>query len=96
MPKKEQRQHMLLPVLFYIMIGMPGLVWAEIVGFELTIAQEMVSIAGASAEGMTLNGNIPGPTLRFKEGDIRQGSGKVDSLAVGNNDALSNLTGFIG
>ena len=69
MLKKKKRQHMLLPVLFYIMIGMPGLVWAEIVGFELTIAQEMVSIAGASAEGMTINGNIPGPTLRFKEGD---------------------------
>ncbi len=69
MTGKEKRQHMLLPVLFYIMIGVPGLVWAEIVGFELTIAQEMVSVAGATAEGMTINGNIPGPTLRFNEGD---------------------------
>jgi len=69
MPGKEKKQHILLPVLLFIMIGMPGWVWAEIVGYELTVAQEMVSIAGATAQGMTINGGIPGPTLRFKEGD---------------------------
>ncbi|MFC1877010.1 multicopper oxidase domain-containing protein [Thermodesulfobacteriota bacterium] len=37
--------------------------------YELTIAQEKVTIAGKTAEGMTINGNIPGPTLRFEEGD---------------------------
>lgn len=51
------------------MIVMPGWGWAETVTYELTIAQEKVAIAGASAEGMTINGQIPGPTLKFKEGD---------------------------
>ncbi|MDX2447581.1 MAG: multicopper oxidase domain-containing protein [Desulfobacterales bacterium] len=66
---KHKQQHVLLPVFFIILIGMPGWGWAEIVDYELTIAQEMVSIADATAEGMTINGGIPGPTLRFKEGD---------------------------
>jgi CopA family copper-resistance protein len=46
-----------------------GFVYAETVNYELTIAQEHVTIDGASAEGMTINGGIPGPTLRFKEGN---------------------------
>ena len=47
----------------------PGSVWAETASVELTIAKEKVTIGGATAEGMTINGGIPGPTLRFKEGD---------------------------
>ena len=43
---------------------------AETVSYELTIAQEKVTIEGLSADGMTINGNIPGPTLRFREGDL--------------------------
>lgn len=39
------------------------------VNYELTIAQEKATIADATAEGMTINGGIPGPTLRFQEGD---------------------------
>ena len=46
-----------------------NLVWAKTVNYELTIAQERITINGATAEGMTINGGIPGPTLRFKEGD---------------------------
>lgn len=43
---------------------------ATIVEYNLTIAQEEVSITGKPVCGMTINGSIPGPTLRFKEGDI--------------------------
>ena len=43
---------------------------AEIVEYELTIRQQEINITGKPAQGMTINGGIPGPTLRFKEGDI--------------------------
>jgi hypothetical protein len=42
---------------------------AAVVEYELTIAQQEVNITGKFALGMTINGSIPGPTLRFKEGD---------------------------
>ena len=37
--------------------------------YRLTIDQETVNKAGKDVIGMTVNGNIPGPTLRFTEGD---------------------------
>jgi len=43
---------------------------AATVEYDLSIAQQEVNITGKSARGMTINGAIPGPTLRFKEGDI--------------------------
>jgi CopA family copper-resistance protein len=43
---------------------------AAIVEYDLTIAQEDVSIQGKTTLGMTINGQIPGPTLRFTEGDV--------------------------
>ena len=36
--------------------------------YNLTIKQEMVNKAGKEVMGMTVNGGIPGPTIRFKEG----------------------------
>ncbi|MET4075940.1 multicopper oxidase domain-containing protein [Hymenobacter sp. UYCo722] len=36
--------------------------------YHLTIRQEQVSKAGKTMQGMTVNGGIPGPTIRFKEG----------------------------
>lgn len=44
---------------------MPVWSWAETDNYDLTIAQEKITIAGATADGMTINGGIPGPTLRF-------------------------------
>jgi FtsP/CotA-like multicopper oxidase with cupredoxin domain len=43
---------------------------AATVEYDLTIAQQEINITGKSARGMTINGGIPGPTLRFKEGDV--------------------------
>ena len=40
------------------------------VEYDLTIAQQEVNITGKPAQGMVINGGIPGPTLRFKEGDF--------------------------
>lgn len=37
--------------------------------YHLTIDEEMVHIAGEESMGMTVNGSIPGPILRFNEGE---------------------------
>ncbi|GAB3343184.1 hypothetical protein GCM10027429_33450 [Marivirga atlantica] len=37
--------------------------------YNLTLRQEMVNKAGKDVKGMTVNGSIPGPTLRFTEGE---------------------------
>jgi len=37
--------------------------------YELTIERQQIDIAGRTAVGLTVNGGIPGPTLRFTEGD---------------------------
>jgi CopA family copper-resistance protein len=44
-------------------------VFADIIQYELTISQQDVNITGKPVPAMTINGAIPGPTLRFKEGD---------------------------
>ncbi len=46
-----------------------GVVQAATVEYDLTIAQEKVTVTETTAFGMTINGGIPGPTLRFAEGD---------------------------
>jgi len=43
---------------------------AAIVEYELTIAQQEIYITAKPARAMTINGGIPGPILRFKEGDF--------------------------
>ncbi|MEQ8681171.1 MAG: multicopper oxidase domain-containing protein [Cyclobacteriaceae bacterium] len=37
--------------------------------YTFTLSQEMVNKAGKEVKGMTVNGSIPGPTLRFIEGE---------------------------
>jgi hypothetical protein len=43
---------------------------AAVVEYDLTIAREKVNITGKPVPAMTINGTIPGPVLRFREGDI--------------------------
>ncbi|MDP1624208.1 MAG: hypothetical protein Q8L64_00410, partial [bacterium] len=33
--------------------------------YDLTIERQQIKIAGSTAVGLTVNGGIPGPTLRF-------------------------------
>jgi FtsP/CotA-like multicopper oxidase with cupredoxin domain len=42
----------------------------RVVEYDLTIAEQTVSPAGKKVHGFTINGGIPGPTLRFREGDF--------------------------
>ena len=37
--------------------------------YTLTLREEMVNKAGKEVMGMTVNGQIPGPTLNFNEGE---------------------------
>ena len=43
--------------------------FAATVEYDLTIARQEVNLTGQSTEAMTINGGIPGPVLRFTEGD---------------------------
>ena len=55
-------------LIFFILFAyLPA--YATTVEYKLTIAQQEVNITGTPVQGMTINGGIPGPTLRFKEGD---------------------------
>ena len=42
---------------------------AKVVEYDLHIAETTVMPAGKSVPGLTINGTIPGPVLRFTEGD---------------------------
>lgn len=42
----------------------------RVVELELSIAETPVNFTGRTVRAMTINGGIPGPTLRFTEGDV--------------------------
>ena len=42
----------------------------HVVEYDLFISEQTVSPAGKAVRGFTINGGIPGPTLRFREGDF--------------------------
>ncbi|MCF8031652.1 MAG: multicopper oxidase domain-containing protein [Desulfarculaceae bacterium] len=56
-----------LAFLFLLAAPSPGL--AKVREYHLTIAKGKVNLTGTPAEAMTVNNGIPGPTLRFIEGD---------------------------
>jgi len=41
----------------------------KVVEYDLEIAEQVVKPAGKKVRALIINGTIPGPTLRFKEGD---------------------------
>ena len=43
---------------------------SEVRELDLEIAWQEVNYTGTPVQGMTINGGIPGPTLRFTEGDV--------------------------
>jgi CopA family copper-resistance protein len=55
-------------LLFCILAVKP--VHADFVEYDLTISQQDMNITSSLVPAMTINGAVPGPTLRFKEGDI--------------------------
>lgn len=43
--------------------------WAATVEYDLTIARQEMNFTGHPVKAMTINGQLPGPSLRFTEGD---------------------------
>lgn len=61
----------LLPYLAVLPLALwPSVLLAATVDYDLTIAQKQINLSGTPAIAMTINGAIPGPTLRFTEGDV--------------------------
>lgn len=52
-----------------VLSGLGGLASAATVEYDLTIARQAVNFTGRPAPAMAINGQLPGPTLRFTEGD---------------------------
>lgn len=62
---------MLICASLIIFLGIPTTPsFASIVEYELTIDYKTVNITGKNVKAMALNGSIPGPTLRFRQGDF--------------------------
>ena len=58
------------PLLVGIVLFMPGAeLSAATVEYDLTIAWQEVNFTGQPVKALTINGRLPGPTLRFTEGD---------------------------
>lgn len=55
--------------IFPILLLLAASVAAREVPYNLTISQTQLSPAGKERTALTINGGIPGPTLRFREGD---------------------------
>lgn len=65
--KKFIARHTIIGLLFMFFISLSA--QTDTIVYRLTIDQQTVNKAGKDVTGMTLNGSIPGPTLRFTEGD---------------------------
>ncbi|SDY67661.1 multicopper oxidase domain-containing protein [Hymenobacter psychrophilus] len=52
----------------WLLVGQPARAQTDTTVYNLTIRQGPVSKAGKTVVGMTVNGGIPGPSIRFKEG----------------------------
>ncbi|MBT5471378.1 MAG: multicopper oxidase domain-containing protein [Nitrospina sp.] len=48
----------------------PSWAFAEEVEYQIEIDYKTVNVTGKNIQAMALNGSIPGPTLKFQEGDI--------------------------
>ena len=58
----------LVLLLFLLFICSP--VYSETVEYNLEIRNNILNFTGKDVDAMTINGTVPGPTLRFKEGDV--------------------------
>ncbi len=59
-------------VLTAMVIYVPMSVSAATVVYDLTVSHQERNFTGKAVEAMTINGQLPGPTLRFTEGDYAE------------------------
>lgn len=57
-----------LPI--YLFIALISGVSAKVVSYDLYVAEQKISPTVKAVKALTVNGGIPAPTLRFREGDI--------------------------
>lgn len=55
--------------LLLLLIAAPAPLRAATIEYDLTIAEQEVNLTGQAVRAMTINHTIPGPVLRFSEGD---------------------------
>ncbi|WP_159518535.1 multicopper oxidase domain-containing protein [Sunxiuqinia indica] len=55
--------------ILFVLAGFTASAQTDTTTYRLVLKQELVNKAGKNVMGMTINGQIPGPTLRFNEGD---------------------------
>ncbi len=53
----------------FALVGLTAFAQTDTTTYRLILKQETVNKAGKDVMGMTINGQIPGPSLRFTEGD---------------------------
>ncbi|HSH13155.1 MAG TPA: multicopper oxidase domain-containing protein, partial [Desulfurivibrionaceae bacterium] len=59
-----------LPAALAILLATSSVSPAAVTEYDLAIEQRQISITGKPTDAMTINGTIPGPTLRFRQGDL--------------------------
>jgi FtsP/CotA-like multicopper oxidase with cupredoxin domain len=59
-----------LAVALIIILLITGQGWAAVTEYDLVIEQREINLTGRPTAAMTINGTVPGPTLRFREGDL--------------------------
>ena len=69
--KKDIVNYGLCNLLFVILVVILAVspAWSKTVEYDLTIDYKTVNFTGTDKQAMTVNGQIPGPTLTFTEGD---------------------------
>ena len=59
-----------MPALVWVvLLSATSALWAKTVNYDLTLSAITVNYGGKERPAMAINGSIPGPTLRFSEGD---------------------------
>lgn len=61
-------RYLLSLFILLVLAILPGKAQTDTAVYNLTLRQQTVNKAGKDVMGMTINGSIPGPTIRFKEG----------------------------
>ncbi len=63
------RYHSISALVWLVLLSTSSTLWAKTVNYDLNLSEMTVNYGGKERRAMAINGSIPGPTLRFVEGD---------------------------
>jgi CopA family copper-resistance protein len=63
------RYHIISTLVRLVLLSSAPALWAKTVNYDLNLSEITVNYSGKERRVMAINGSIPGPTLRFTEGD---------------------------